>query len=169
MEVHVKIKGFTLIEMLITIVIMGIALSALMSALSTSVIQSTSPSIESKAITLAQGYLDEILPLRFDDQSPAEGGSVALSDSPCTISNESQSRNQFDDVDDYHGVNDQPPMLLQGSFDFNQYLGFRVAVDVSCQGTQAGLSANHLAKRITVTVTTPGGSDRIVSVYRGNF
>jgi len=162
-------QGFTFIEMIITIVIVGIALSALTSALSTSVVQGAAPIVEGKALALAQAYIDEVLPLKFDDQSPLEGGEVATAESPCTISNEGQSRAQFDDVDDYNGVTDSPPFLLQPSFDMSQYANYSVSVSVNCAGLEAGLSANHLLKRISVTITTPENNQRVLSVYRGNF
>lgn len=161
--------GFTFIETLITIVILAIALSALTTALSSSVVQSASPIVERKALVLAQAYIDEILPLKFDDQSPQEGGEVNVASAPCTISTEGQGRAAFDDVDDYHGLIDQPPQFIQASFDLAQYSGYSVTVNVSCSGTSLGLSQNHLAKRITVIVRTPNNDVRNVSVYRGNF
>ena len=170
MEVSVyRSYGFTFIEMLITIVVIGIALSALTSALSTSVVQGAAPIVEGKALYIAQAYVDEILPLKFDDQSPQQGGEVTLSASPCEISNESQTRSQFDDVDDYHGVTDSPPVLLLPGFNFDKYSNYAVSVEVTCAGLELGLAANHLMKRITVTVTTPENQDRVLSVYRGNF
>lgn len=162
-------QGFTFVEMLIAIVILAIALSTLTSALSTSIVQGTAPIIEAKSQSLMQGYLDEILPLSFDDQTPQGGGEVALVQSPCTISNEGQSRNQFDDVDDYSGINDQPPVLLQSAFDTSQYIGFAVSINVECVGLEVGLSQDHLAKRITVVVTSTDSVQRRMSVYRGNF
>ena len=162
-------QGFTFVEVVITIVILGIALSALTWSLSTSVIQGAAPIAEEKARTLAQAYLDEILPLKFDDSSPEGGGSIPLSQSPCTISNEGQSRAGFDDVDDYHGIINSPPVLSQTDFDISQYINFSVSIQVSCQGLSAGLSANHLAKLITITVITSNNEQRSISVFRGNF
>ncbi|GAA6134681.1 type II secretion system protein [Oceaniserpentilla sp. 4NH20-0058] len=162
-------QGFTFVEMLIAIVILAIALSTLTSSLSTSIVQGTAPIIEAKAQSLMQGYLDEILPLNFDDQTPQGGGEVALAQSPCTISNEGQSRNQFDDVDDYGGINDQPPVLLQSGFDTTQYTDFAVTINVECAGLELGLSENHLVKRITVSVTSSNSLQRRMSAYRGNF
>lgn len=161
--------GFTFIELIITIIVVGIALSALMSALSTSVIQGATPVWEGKALALGQAYMDEILPLKFDDQSPPGGGQVDASASPCNIGNEGQTRNQFDDVDDYHGIVNTPPALLQTSIDVANYQNYTVRVSVVCAGTEINLPATHLAKRITVNVEGPTGDARTLSVYRGNF
>ena len=161
--------GVTLIELIITIVIIGIALSALVSALTTGISRSAQPMLEGKALELSQAYLDEIQAMRFDDQSPVGGSPVLAADSPCTVSNEGQARAAFDDVDDYNGVNDSPPVLIETSIDMSTYAGFQVTVDVACAGTELGLVSNELAKRINVTVVLPSGESRDVAIYKGNF
>lgn len=164
-----KQGGVTLIELVITIVILGIALGALVSALSTGISQSATPMWEGKALEISQAYLDEILAMSFDDATPVGGGEVLGAANPCTISNEGQSRAQFDDVDDYHGLSDSPPSLIETSIDMSSYNNYRVEVAVACAGTELGYSNNRFAKRIQVTVTVPGGESRTVAVYKGNF
>lgn len=161
--------GVTLIELIITIVILGIALSALVSALSQGISQSATPIWESKALELQQAYLDEILGMGFDDATPAGGGEVLAASAPCTLSNEGQTRSQFDDVDDYHNVTDSPPALIESSIDMSQYAQYQASISVACAGTELGLSENRLAKRITVTIRVPSGETRSVAVYKGNF
>lgn len=162
-------KGVTLVELIITIVIIGIAMSALVSALTTGISRSAQPMLEGKALELSQAYLDEIQAMRFDDQSAIGGGSVLAASNPCTISNESQSRTMFDDVDDYHGVNDSPPVLIESSIDMSAYANYQVLISVACAGTELGLAANELVKRINVTVVLPSGESRDVAIYKGNF
>ena len=172
---HPRQGGLTLIELVITIVVLGIALSALVSALTTGIGRSAQPMWESKALELSQAYLDEILAKKFDDGTPLGGGQVALVASPCTQSNEGQARAMFDDVDDYHGVVDAPPTLSDSGISMARYGNYRVEISVVCAGTELGssngslLSAVSLAKRITVSVGVPSGEVRSVSVYKGNF
>jgi MSHA pilin protein MshD len=161
--------GVTLVELIITIVVLGIAMSALLSALSTGISRSSQPLLEAKALELAQAYLDEIQAMKFDDQSPVGGGAVLVSDNPCTLSNEGQSRSMFDDVDDYHGLIDSPPALIETSIDMNAYVGYQVSIEVTCAGTELGLSANELAKSIQVGIGMPSGEIRFVTIYKGNF
>lgn len=161
--------GVTLVELVITIVVVGIALSALISALTTGITNSTIPLWESKALTLSQAYLDEISAMRFDDQTPVGGGEVDAGVSPCSLSTEGQSRASFDDVDDYNGVSDTPPILIDSTIDMAEYASYQVDVFVVCAGSELGLSTNNLAKRITVTVQTPTGDSRSVAIYKGNF
>lgn len=162
-------NGVTLVELIITIVIIGIAMSALVSALSTGISRSAQPMLEGKALELSQAYLDEIQAMRFDDQSPIGGGAVLAANSPCTVSNEGQSRASFDDVDDYNGVNDSPPVLIESSIDMSTYVNYQVMVSVACAGTELSLASNELAKRINVTVVLPSGESRDVAIYKGNF
>ena len=164
-----KQAGVTLIELIITIVVLGIALSALVSALSQGIAQSSAPIWEGKALELQQAYLDEILGMNFDDTTPSGGGEVLAVNAPCTLSNEGQTRAQFDDVDDYHNVIDAPPVLIESAIDMSEYAQYRASIVVACAGTELGLSENRLAKRIVVTITAPGGENRSVAVYKGNF
>ncbi len=168
-------RGLTLIELVITIVVLGIALSALVSALTTGIGRSAQPMWEGKALELSQAYLDEILAKKFDDQTPLGGGQVLAAAAPCTASNEGQARSLFDDVDDYHGVSDTPPTLIDSFMDMTRYTKYQVDVSVVCAGTQLGASNgnlwtdNSLAKRITVSISVPSGEMRSVTVYKGNF
>jgi MSHA pilin protein MshD len=166
--------------LVITIVVLGIALSALVSALATGIGRSAQPMWEGKALELTQAYLDNILAKKFDDKTPVGGGQVLLADSPCTIENEAQDRVLFDDVDDYHGVSDKPPVLTDADVDMTaqmeaSYKNYQVDITVVCAGTQLGttnaslLTDNTLAKRITVSVSVPSGEVRSVSVYKGNY
>lgn len=166
---YARQSGVTLVELIITIVVLGIALSTLVSALSEGVSQSATPLWEAKALELQQAYLDEILAMQFDDAGAAGGGEVSLADAPCVLSTEGQSRPLFDDVDDYHNLTDQPPVLIEPGIDMSQYAQYAVSVQVACAGSDLGLSENRLAKRILVTVTAPGGQSRNVAVYKGNF
>lgn len=161
--------GVTFIELTITIVILGIAMSALVSALSTGISRSAQPMLEAKALELSQAYLDEIQSMRFDDQSPIGGGAVTADSDPCTLSSEGQTRAFFDDVDDYHGLVDSPPVFIESSINMNAYSGFQVMVSVACAGTELGLDSIELSKRINITVVLPTGESRDMAIYKGNF
>lgn len=162
-------QGFTLVEVLIAIVVIGIALSALMTGLSSAVNQGAAPVIESRALALGQAYADEIMSMAFDDQTPAGGGAVAVAEAPCVASNESQARDQFDDVDDYHLLRDQPPVLLNSASQANSYSQYAVAIRVTCAGDDLGMSGNHLIKRIEIVISLPNGEARTLTFFKGNF
>lgn len=160
-------KGVTLIELIITIVIMGIALSALTISLSQGISRSTTPIWEQKAMSLAHAYMQEISAMSFAEQTPVGGGFV--SDESCVSSNEGQNRDSYNDVDDYDGLTEQPPVLIQSNLDMTSYQQYRVEVDVDCAGSELGLGNNALVKRIAVRVFVPGGDSRSLVSYKGNF
>jgi MSHA pilin protein MshD len=117
--------GVTLIELVIFILIMSIALTAITLVYIQTTRQSSDPVIRIKSIELAQLTLNEILLKKYDDMTPTGGGCVQFADSPpgtptsrCAsgISAETESsglgaevgdgettRIHFDDVDDYQG------------------------------------------------------------------
>ena len=165
-----KQRGMTLVEMVISIVIVSIAMTAMLTAFSTSMGRSADPLWKNKSLKLAQAYLDEILSKPYDEGTPT-GGIPAYDSVNCaTLGSESgESRALFDDVDDYKGLTDSPPRLVTGAM--TGYDGYGVVVDVVCAGSEVGGASvpNDQSKRITITITPPNQSSMPFSVYRGNF
>jgi len=166
-------NGFTLIELIIVILVLSLALTGVTIAINETVKQSSKPLVQTRAMELAQTYLDEILNKRFDELS-GQGGTPRCDSSDNaaqTCSNslgneESNNRQLFDDVDDFNGLNDSPPVTANSSL--VNYSSYRVQVSVAYAGGDLGLSSRG-AKRITVSVTTPLGNVIPVSAYRVNF
>ena len=79
---------------------------------------------------------------------------------------------EIDDVDDFDGVNDLPPLDADG-LPRPQYATYRVQVSVAyasaAQVAALGLDNPQDAKLINVTVTPPGGTPLDFPVLRGNF
>lgn len=84
-------EGFTLIEVITTIVIISISATAILSVFSNTVRSSVNPMIQQQAISIAEAYMEEITLKPFSDPDGTEAG---------------ESRNTFDDVDDYNGLVD---------------------------------------------------------------
>ena len=158
-------RGMTLVEMVISIVLISIAITAVLSVFSTSMGRSSDPLWKNKSLKLAQLYLDEILSKKYDASTPL-GGIPASTSISCDVPFGGGDRSLFDNVDDFNGVNDAPPELVTGAL--SDYAGYRVQVVVTCAGGEVGV-ANDNAKRITVTVTPPNQPSMPFSVYRGNF
>lgn len=174
-------SGVTLVEMVITIVLVSIALVGVISAFSGSMSRSADPLWRNKSLKLAQLYLDEILAKPYDEQTLVGGGypigftyttgAFGCSDAALGTDGEG-SRADYDDVDDFDDISDTPPQNVLGTLDASAYAGYQVSVQVSCDGTTVGASgtnANAQAKRITVTVTPPNGQSMAFTAYRGNF
>jgi len=150
-----KQGGVTLIETIVFLVVMGIALTALMSVFNESVVKSVDPVVRVRALELGQAQLDEILARNFDENTPTGGvpacdtvfGSACQGIAP---------DGDFDDVGDYNGFTDASDPL------------YPVSVVVVEAGAELGIPASQ-ARRITVTVAIPGGDSLTLSVYRTNF
>jgi len=169
MTTRLKQTGVTLVELVISIVILSIALVAVINVFSLNVGRSADPLWQNKTLKLAQLYLDEILAKPYDDATPLGGLPPVASPSCAGLGAEGgESRATYDDVDDYNGVNDMPPVSLIGALDAS-YASYRVSVTVTCDGTTVSASGNAHAKKVLVQVTPPGESSVAFSAYKGNY
>jgi MSHA pilin protein MshD len=153
-------KGFSLIELVISIVVLGIALSALSSSLFLGVGRSADPLWQSKMTQVAHAYLDEISSMRYQEDSPLGGGSVGA----CSINGPEpgeSSRSLFDDVDDYHEYDESVKFL--DSTTPSDYAGYNVKIGVSCDDVVVN------SKLITVTISSPANQEIVFSVIRGDL
>lgn len=144
--------GTTLIELVISIVIVSIAASAVLMAVSMTVGRSADPMLRHQAVAIAEAYLEEIFLKPFDDPDGVDGEA---------------SRVLYDDVNDYHGLTDvgardQFDAALAGLGDYT------VAVTVATSGALPSIAAADLYL-ISVTVTHATDIDFVVSAYRADF
>lgn len=183
-------SGLTLIEMVVTIVILAIALIAISSMISGGIARSSDTTLELRSAALAQSYLDEILGKRFDENSAPRG--IPPCRSNCTLSasfgpDAGETRAQFDDVDDYDGLDEgegqATPLQDADGTTRTGYDNFRVRVsvrymNVGASGEEENLAVatndlddNEDAKLITVTVNflTSGAAGVRYSAYKANF
>jgi len=173
MMIETKQRGVTLIELVISIVILSFAMVAVMNSFSVSIGHSADPLWRNKTLKLAQLYLDEILGQKYDDSTPV-GGSPAVSSPGCgSLGPETgEVRSTYDDVDDYNGLTfsgpTTPPLGISGSLD-SSYDNYSVSITVVCNGTIVAASGNSHAKKITVTVTPPDNGAMVFAAYKGNF
>lgn len=160
-------QGVTLVELVISIVILSIALVALITTMSSSASRSSDILLEDRTIQLAQAYFDEILNKRFAEETGLGGYPPATG---CSISREESSRANYDDVDDYHGLDEDPASQTANGFFSGASVGYNVQVDVSCSdaATELGVTSNK-AKRITLTITDAIGRQRTFAAYKGNY
>jgi len=167
---RVKQQGVTLVELVISIVIMSIAMVAMMNSFSVSMSHSADPLWRNKTLKLAQLYLDEILSKAYDENTPL-GGIPALTTPSCASlgPDGTEARADYDDVDDYHGISNQTPVSLVGSLD-SSYDDYSVSVTVECDTAgNVSASGNNHAKKITVEVTPPNSSTMTFAAYKGNY
>jgi MSHA pilin protein MshD len=119
--------GATLVEMVVSIVIISISLTAVMMVITQVARNSADPMVRTQATAIAQAYMDEILTQPLNDPDGGETGAAEPGESRAT----------FDDVSDYHGLADSA--------------GARDQTDTPI----AGLEAYNIS--VAVTATTLGG------------
>ncbi|WP_449287576.1 type IV pilus modification PilV family protein [Marinobacter sp. PE14] len=157
--------GATLVELVITIVIISVAIAGVVGAFSLITGRSADPLNQTRAVKLAQLYMDEILTQKYDDQTP-QGGSPKFSGA-CSIGPEgSEGRTTFDDVDDYDGLTGAPSTATGAAL--SGYSGFSISIAIACAGTEVGLPADE-AKRIDLEIIAPGNQTFSFTAYRANF
>lgn len=157
--------GLTLIELIVTIVVLGIALISLSGILQGGASRSSDITIQVRATALAQAYLDEILGKRYDERTPQRGVPPCRTTAPaprqCTaeasfganygspVESGENSRSRLDDVDDYHGMDEGDGQTLplqdaQGNTRTG-YENFRVRVAVRYINLGGGEEEENLA------------------------
>ena len=173
-----RAKGFTLVEIIVGIVVLAISFSLFTAILFPLAEDGAEQVHQIKAAELGQSLLNEITTKAYDENSDMDNGIMRCGDNgynPCSTSlgSDSENRNQYDDVDDYHGLHVLANSLGQTAAIQENYLGYRVSVaviwDSNYDGVSTGIDNNYTAKLITVTVTTPQNFDFVFSSYRVNF
>ncbi len=124
--------GVTLVELVISIVIISIALTGIFSVINLTVSHSADPVVEYEAIAIAESYLEEILLQAYSG------------------SNTGAERASYDNVDNYNNLNNTGVYDQKGN-QVTTLSTYNVSVSVAAPVDVSGVSA----KVITVTVTEP--------------
>ena len=165
-----KQQGVTLIELVISIVVLSIAMVAMMNSFSLSMSHSADPLWRSKTLKLTQLYLDEILAKNYDELTPVGGMPFVANPSCASLGPDgAETRATYDDVDDYHGISGSAPINQTGGSLDSSYDDYLISVTVECDGDEVGASADIQAKKITVVVTPPNQSPMTFAAYKGNY
>ncbi|RRS03091.1 type II secretion system protein [Aquabacterium soli] len=143
-------RGFTLIEMLLAIVIIGVGLAGVLMAFSVTARYSADPLVAKQLLAIAEGMMEEI------ELKPYAVANGAASTSTC-------SRADFDDVSDYNGYTDKPICNIDGS-SIASLAGYTVSVSVS-DVTLDGVGA----KKIVVSARFGSGSPLVLVGWRTGY
>ncbi len=187
-------NGLSLIEMIVTIVVLAIALVGITFMINVGLSRNADTMIQVQAVALAEAYLDEIMGKRFDENTRPSGIPPCRASAPpprqCTAEGSfgpdgGETRSRYDDVDDYHGLDEGDgqvnPIQDQLGNTRSGYDNFRVQIDVRYINVGAGQEEENLgvnnelddeldAKLITVAVSYRNLSEPFYfSAYKGNF
>jgi MSHA pilin protein MshD len=138
-------QGFTLIEMVVFIVVLGVGITGALAAIVQATRGAADPLIHLRAAEVGRSYLAEI-------------GAVPYGE-PCS----SSQRSDYAELECYDGLDEQPPRDAMGR-DLDGYDGYRVTVEVAGAADWEGANGRW----VTVTVHPPGSSAIRFDLFRGD-
>ncbi|KAB0481137.1 type II secretion system protein [Vibrio chagasii] len=184
----IRSRGFTLIESIVVIIVLGIAMVTITSFLTPQVASSADPQYQNRSVALGQSLMNQILARGFDEHSDFDGGIIRCGDAgavACSAPGElgvdgsEATPAAFNDVDDYIGcwytdttesacissVKYPLANILEGS-----YANFRVEVSVFYDANMDGIDDNTIGTMKRVEIQIFGGNNRYsVIAYKGNY
>ena len=151
-------SGVTLVELILSMVIISIALTGVLTVMNLTVSHSADPIIQHQSVAIAESYLEEILSKNYCEDD------IDTINCPLISGNETgETRSTFNDVDGFDGLSDTG---------VKDHLGNSVAIlanyNVSVSVSAVTLTDSVQAKKVTVTVSGLGSSVNLVG-YRADY
>ncbi|NOT12631.1 MAG: prepilin-type N-terminal cleavage/methylation domain-containing protein [Methylococcaceae bacterium] len=143
-------EGVTLIELILSMVIISIAVVGIFSVINLTTRHSADPVVNYQAIAIAESYMDEILLQAYADPDGINAG---------------ETRASFDDVSDYNGLTDVGARNQQGAL-ISNLSRYTVEVVVSAP---VALTGGVSAKKISVSVSGQGLSGLALVGYKTDY
>lgn len=144
-------QGFTLIEMVLAIVVIGIGLAGVMMAFNATVQRSADPVVAKQLLSVAEEMMEEIQLKPYAASAPTRSPG-------CT-------RNYFNDITDYNGYVVSQVCDIDGTA-IAALSGYAVSVSV----TGAALGSIPAANAMRISVTVSRGTDSLTLVgWRTNY
>lgn len=147
-------RGVTLIELVISMVVVGIALSGSFLALHQTIVSSADPMIQQQASAIAEALLEEVLAKAYLDP-----------DSGDVCPTPEVQRSLYDNVCDYQGFDESGVSTQEGVAVAGLEL-YRARIAVDTTASLSGLSGAAQLLRIDVRVNFSSRVDLTLSGYR---
>ena len=184
--------GFTLIESIVGIVILGFALSVLVSGVFTSSTKSHQATYQAQAAALGHSIMTDVLSRQFDEYSDPNGGAYRCGENDtdnnaitCSVTLGKEEVGltsvSFNDVDDFIGcwgelsicsLNTLPSYQLNQLIDATsaaEYKNFTVEINVAYADVDNSATAITQFKKIDITLYASSHAQYTFSAYRGNY
>ncbi len=139
-----RMRGVSLVELLVAIVIVGVGLTGVLAALTTATRSSADPVLQRQMLAIAEELIEEI-------QLKPYAAAANAAPAGCA-------RDTFNDIGDYHGYAGSGSLCAVDGTAIAALAGYTVSISV-VPGTIGGVAA---ARRITVTVSRGGDSVSLV-------
>jgi len=179
-----RFRGVTLIELIVFIVIVGVAMAGLFAAFNTVTAASADPQVRKQVLAIAESLMEEVqlMPFTYCDPDDANaatasgtgGCAVAANNEDLVMGPEGaetrySTTSRFDNVSDYHGFS-----MASGIQDIENNtisgLGsYSASIAITRAGTALGLAANEDALKISIQVTGPGSVSMTLDGYRTRY
>jgi MSHA pilin protein MshD len=183
-------RGVTLVELIVFMVIVGVAVAGLFAAFNTMTKGSADPQVRKQVLAIAESLMEEVqlMPLTYcdpdDPLAPTASGSSGCTGGLAGPNNEDKTVLAaetdedrygtilaFDNVSDYNGFSLPAP---PGIKDINEnpiagLEGYSASIAVTRAGTALGLASDSDALLIAVTVTGPGSVQITLEGYRMRY
>ena len=154
-----QLRGFTLIEVIIFIVVVGAGLAGILSVFTTSIKSSADPLVRKQALAIAESLLEEIVLKEFKDPNGGTNGVPGI----CNLG-VGTNRSLWTNVCEYNGYSSTGITDVQGNAipSLSAYKVSGVTVgDVPINGVTL--------KQVRVDVTDTQSNTISLTGYRGNF
>lgn len=173
-------RGLTLVELIVAIVIIGVAGAGVLAALNVATAASVDPMVQKQALAIAESLLEEVQLQPFTFCDPDDTAALtASSTADCTTAEGTgaeggetrySAATPFDNVSDYHGFNsatEAPPGLKRIDGTDLALPGY--SATVTAAETALGAVPATESLLITVTVTGPAGTTVVLQGYRTRY
>jgi len=187
-------RGVTLVELIVFMVIVGVAMAGLFAAFNTITKGSADPQVRKQVLAIAESLMEEVQLMPFticdpdDPNAPTAtvaadctGGANGPNDESRLVSGNlgpetgtsvggaegRYASPQFDNVSDYHGFAMGPGILNLAMANVDGLEAYSASITVTQAGL-AGIPADQ-ALKISITVNGPGGVSTTLDGYRTRY
>ena len=172
-------RGLSLIELLVFIVVVGIAVTGVLSVYSLSARSSADPMVQKQALAIAESLLEEVLAKPYTYCDPDDANvETASSPAGCATTPEAMGpevgETPYSNLTPYDNVNDYNNFSMPtGIVDLNNNAvaglgGYTASVQVQPAGAFNGIPAGETLL-VTVTVNGPSNQGVSLSGYRTRY
>ena len=179
-------RGVTLVELVVFIVLVGVAMAGVFAAFNTITAASSDPQVRKQALAIAESLMEEIelMPFTFCDPDDANaatatnsslgaGGCATLSEDTAIGPEAGESRynpsQPYDNVSDYNSFAMSPGIQDITNTTISGLGAYSATVTITQVGTAFGLADNTDALKISILVTGPAGVSITLEGYRARY
>lgn len=152
-ELHKCQRGLTLVELIVSMVIISIALGGVLMVMNFTTSHSADPMIQHQAVAIAEAYMEEIVLHPYNNPIGGYSGT---------------NRGLFDDISDYNGLTDAGATNQNGDA-IAGLESYTVSVIVDDPASFGPTANTVLARQISVRVQRGNEVDLIITGYRTDY